>query len=85
MPKGGKTPPADLNEAVKSDPDGVISSSENDAESEPEKNLAAVALGRLRALKGGKARTKKISAKRRSEIAKKAANAWWSDKVRDAD
>ncbi len=42
------------------------------------KNPAAVALGRLGGLKGGKARAKKLSKKRRSEIAKKAAKARWN-------
>ncbi|MDQ6808585.1 MAG: histone H1, partial [Verrucomicrobiota bacterium] len=37
------------------------------------KNPAAVALGRLGGLKGGKARAESLSKKRRSEIAKKAA------------
>lgn len=41
------------------------------------KNPAAVALGRLGGLKGGKARAAKLSAARRSEIAKKAAVARW--------
>ena len=36
-----------------------------------------VAAGRLGGLKGGEARAKKLSAKRRSEIAKKAAQARW--------
>lgn len=45
---------------------------------EPEKNPAAVALGRLGGIKGGPARAKKLSKKRRSEIAKKAAQARWS-------
>lgn len=44
---------------------------------EPEKNPAAVALGRLGGLKGGVARAKKLSAKKRSEIAKKAALSRW--------
>ena len=44
----------------------------------PPKNPAAVALGRLGGLKGGKARAAKLSAKKRSEIAKKAAKARWS-------
>jgi hypothetical protein len=44
----------------------------------PQKNPAAVALGRLGGLKGGKARAEKLSAKRRTEIAKKAAKARWS-------
>ena len=46
-----------------------------------EKNPAAVALGRLGGLKGGKARAKKLSAKRRSEIAKKAAQARWESQA----
>ena len=44
------------------------------------KNPAAVALGRLGGLKGGKARAKKLSPERRKEIAKKAAQARWSPK-----
>jgi hypothetical protein len=43
----------------------------------PEKNPAAVALGRLGGLKGGKARAEKLSAKKRSEIARKAAKSRW--------
>ena len=43
-----------------------------------EKTPAAVALGRLGGLKGGKARAEKLSAKKRKEIAKKAAKARWS-------
>jgi hypothetical protein len=42
-----------------------------------EKNPAAVALGRLGGLKGGPARAKRLSAKKRSEIAKKAALSRW--------
>lgn len=44
------------------------------------KNPAAVALGRLGGLKGGKARAKKLSKKRRVEIAQKAAKARWENK-----
>jgi len=43
----------------------------------PAKNPAAVALGRLGGLKGGKARAQKLSAKKRSAIARKAAQARW--------
>ena len=39
------------------------------------KNPAAVALGKLGGLKGGKARAKKLSAKTRSDIARKASAA----------
>jgi len=45
----------------------------------PEKNPAAVALGRLGGLKGGKARMASLSARRRTEIAKKAAKARWKN------
>jgi len=43
----------------------------------PEKNPAAVALGRMGGLKGGNARAAKLSAKRKKAIAKKAAKARW--------
>ena len=46
----------------------------------PEKNPAAVALGRLGGLKGGKARAAKLSSNKRAEIAKKAAKVRWSSK-----
>jgi hypothetical protein len=48
---------------------------------EPEKNPAAVALGRLGGLKGGKARAEALSAKRRKEIARKAAEKRWGTKT----
>ena len=41
------------------------------------KNPIAVAFGKLGASKGGKARAKKLSSKRRSEIARKAVLARW--------
>ena len=43
-----------------------------------EKNLAAVALGRLGGLKGGKARAAKLTPEERREIAQKAARARWA-------
>jgi hypothetical protein len=45
---------------------------------EPPKNAAAVELGRLGGLKGGKARAAKLSKRKRQEIAKKAAKARWN-------
>jgi hypothetical protein len=47
-----------------------------------EKNPAAVALGRLGGLKGGKARAKSLSAGRRKEIAKHAAARRWDKKAK---
>jgi hypothetical protein len=52
-----------------------------DREPTPEeqgKDPAAVSLGRRGGLKGGKARAKSLSAKRRKDIAKTAAQARWS-------
>jgi len=42
------------------------------------KNPAAVALSKLGASKGGKARARKLSAEERSEIARKAVLARWN-------
>ena len=44
------------------------------------KNPHAVALGRLGGLKGGPARSAKLSPKKRSQIAAKAAKARWGKK-----
>lgn len=44
----------------------------------PEKNAAAVALGRAGGTKGGAARAASLSKSKRSEIAKKAAAARWA-------
>lgn len=55
---------------------------EKPKESSPEptkkKNPAAVALGRLGGLKGGKARAEKLSPKKRKQIASFAAKTRWS-------
>ncbi len=45
------------------------------------KNPAAVALGRLGGLKGGKARAEKLNSARRKQIARKAAKARWKGKA----
>ena len=47
------------------------------------RNQAAVELGRMGGKKGGPARAAKLSKKRRSEIAKKAAAARWGKKSTD--
>lgn len=46
----------------------------------PEKNPAAVALGRLGGLKGGKARADKLTQEQRIEIAQRAAKQRWARK-----
>lgn len=50
----------------------------DEQEEKPAKNPAAVMLGRLGGLKGGKARAEKLSPKKRAAIAKKAAQARWN-------
>ena len=57
----------------------VVTMATGEAPAEPDtgKNPAAVALGRLGGLKGGRARAKGMSKKARSEAAKKAAKARW--------
>jgi hypothetical protein len=49
-----------------------------EGESEREKNPAAVALGRLGGLKGGKARASRLTTKQRRAAAQKAAKARWA-------
>ena len=44
---------------------------------EPKKNPAAVSLGRLGGLKGGKARAEKLTPEKRVQIAKRAAEKRW--------
>jgi hypothetical protein len=79
MDKPKKKRPRDLNElaaAIVGEATGEAPPAE-----ESTKNPAAVALGRLGGLKGGKARAEKLSAKKRTAIAKKAAQARWSKKT----
>ena len=45
----------------------------DEQEEKPAKNPAAVALGRLGGLKGGKARAERLTSSKRREIAKRAA------------
>ena len=66
----------DINEVAASIVDAATSDDE-EHDKPKGKNPAAVALGRLGGKKGGPARAKKLSKKRRSEIAKKAAKKRW--------
>lgn len=61
----------DINKLAKSIVDKATK--EEKKEEKPGKNPAAVALGRLGGLKGGRARAEKLTKEERSEIAKKAA------------
>jgi len=69
MPKRSST---DVNQLAK-----LIVDSATETEETPQKNPAAVALGRLGGLKGGKARAERLSPRKRQAIARKAARARW--------
>ena len=74
------TRPRDTNQLAKSIVDIATGEADDKQQIQPEKNPAAVALGRLGGLKGGKARAARLSPKKRSEIAKKAAQKRWMKK-----
>ena len=61
----------------------IVRSVTQSAKKEPEKNPAAVALGRMGGLKGGKARADKLTPEERAKIAKKAAQARWGSEGGD--
>jgi len=77
-----KKRPIDINQKAKSIVDIATGESTDPLLTPDGKNAAAVALGKLGGLKGGKARAKKLSAKERSAIAKKAAKARWGLKTK---
>jgi hypothetical protein len=78
MPKRSSRP-RDLNQLAKLITDQATGQASPElASREDGKNPAAVALGRLGGLKGGKARAEKLSERKRKEIAKKAAAARWA-------
>lgn len=85
MPKRSSTQ-KDTQQLARSVLDAIVPDAEPAPEPDPEqpkKNPAAVALGRLGGIKGGKARAESLTAKKRSEIAKKAAKARWANRPQD--
>jgi len=77
MPKRSSKRPRDPNQLAKLIVDMATGEAPSDSKADDGKNPAAVALGRLGGLKGGKARAAKLSARRKRSIAKKAADARW--------
>ena len=76
IPKGKR--PRDPNQLAKM----IVDMSTGETKGEPEikaKNPAAVALGRLGGLKGGKARAESLSAKKRKMIASNASKTRWDN------
>ena len=78
--RSSKKRPRDINQLAKFIVDLSIGEAEEPQTEKPEKNAAAVELGRLGGLKGGKARAASLTPERRKEIAKKAAESRWKDK-----
>lgn len=79
MPDRSRKRPRDVNEIARQIVDeatGEVPPLDPDEGKDP----AAVALGRKGGLKGGKARAAKMTAKQRSEAARKAAQARWAEK-----
>lgn len=76
MPDRSSKRPRDLNSLAKFIADVATGQAEL-PKTDDRKDPAAVSLGRRGGLKGGKARAEKLSAKRRAEIARKAAKARW--------
>lgn len=81
MPDRSRKRPRDPNQFAKAIVD-IATGQVEDSEPTPEsgKNAAAVALGRLGGLKGGKARAEALSPRQRSAIARKAAQARYGKK-----
>lgn len=77
MPNRSSKRPRDINSLAKLIADVATGQAELPKTDEG-KDPAAVALGRKGGLKGGAARAKNLSAKRRAEIAKKAAAKRWA-------
>lgn len=86
MPKRSSKPKKqkDTQQLARSILDVVVPDAEP-AKPEKAKNPAAVALGRLGGLKGGKARAEKLSPAKRKEIARKAAQLRWNKKGKMKD
>lgn len=74
MPERSSKRSRDINQLAAS----IVDAATSDTPAEkPEKDPAAVALGRKGGLKGGKARAKSLTPQQRREIAQRAAAARW--------
>lgn len=83
MPERPRNRPADLNRLAASIV-GDATDEESATEAPPEKNPAAVELGRRGGMKGGKARAESMTPEERRESARRAARARWGDRPRNS-
>ncbi len=77
MPERSRKKSSDMNLLAKSIVDETTTEKLLQKAVKDGKNPAAVMLGRLGGLKGGKARARKLSAEQRSKIAREAAKTRW--------
>ena len=79
MPDRSRKPPSDPNLAALAIVQQVTGEAPPPSSANPKEaaRQAAAMLGRLGGLKGGKARARKLSKKRRAEIARQAARTRW--------
>ena len=76
--RSSKKQPRDVNQLAASIVDAATSDEPQVELATPEKDPAAVSLGRRGGLKGGRARAAKLTPEQRKEIAKKAAETRWA-------
>jgi hypothetical protein len=80
--RSSKKRPTDLNQLAASIvADATRAELEGDIPAQPDKDPAAVELGRRGGMKGGPARAAKLSPERRKEIAKMAAEKRWGNRA----
>jgi hypothetical protein len=77
MPTRSRTGKPDVNQMAANLIDAITGDLPAEQQ-DPEKNPAAVARGRRGGLKGGTGRAETLSARRRTQIARKAAQARWA-------
>jgi len=80
MPNRSRKRPRDTNQLAKLIVDMATGSAPHDSRTDDGKNPAAVALGRLGGMKGGRARAVSLSKAERVNIARIAAKARWKKK-----
>jgi len=79
MPESKKTTrPRDVNQLAKLVVDTAIGEIDERPMTDDGKDLAAVMLGRLGGIKGGRARADSLTSERRAEIARTAARKRWA-------
>ncbi len=87
MPDRSSKRPRDLNQLAKRLVDDATedTSARPPDQEQPDKDPAAVELGRRGGKKGGKARAEKMTPEERRDVARRAAQARWANRLPKAD